>query len=450
MKLLHFLLLLAIIVSACHPEEEINRDQDAKLAFSSEQIFFDTIFTQVGSVTKRLKVYNRNSQAVTISSIELAGKTNSPYKIIINGMESYYQNNLTIRGGDSIYVLVQVTIDPQNQSLPFIVKDSILFSTNGNSQKVNLISYGQSATFLEGAATGCDTVWTNIKPFVIADFLRVPSGCTLTLKKGVRLYFRDHAFMDVKGTLLVEGEKDSLVTFTGDDLSETAKNIPGQWEGIIFDVSSKKNSINHAVIKNALTGIRILNDPADADTIPEVTISHSVIKNMQGDGVEANGADVYAYNSLFYNCVRRTFAGLGGGNYNFRHCTFANYSHTFFREGDALELSNYSGVLKGPLKARLTNCIVWGDRSNELQLLDNGSAGFDFGAVKSILRTSRTDQNINGNFINTDPQFQSPVLGDFHLRTTSPAINAALPIGIADDLEGKARDTSPDIGAYEK
>ncbi len=46
-----------------------------------------------------------------------------------------------------------------------------------------------------------------------------------------------------------------------------------------------------------------------------------------------------------------------------------------------------------------------------------------------------------------DPLFVSPV--DFHLRKSSPAINAGFDTGLEDDFDGVKRDRSVDIGAYE-
>ncbi len=52
-----------------------------------------------------------------------------------------------------------------------------------------------------------------------------------------------------------------------------------------------------------------------------------------------------------------------------------------------------------------------------------------------------------------DPLFAGPAWGtdgDYHLREGSPAIDAGTPDGApADDLEGNARDSAPDLGAYE-
>lgn len=451
----HFwLVFIVLLISACHKEEKITTDPHAALEFSSDTVFFDTLFTSVGSITKRLKVYNRNSEAVNIGSVELGGKATSPYTITIEGQETWFRNNVYLRGGDSLYILVRVTIDPRNKELPFLVPDSLLFTTNGNVQQVQLLAYGQDATFLTSSTVPCDTVWTNIKPFVIFDYLRIAPGCTLTLEKGVRLFFHDKATLQVEGTLIVRGTKDSLVTFTGDKLQKTYDNVAGQWQGIVFDTGSRNNRLEFCRIQNAVTGVSIFNDPSDHDTIPEVMFLNSVVKNMQKTGVEAFGTDVYACNSLFVNTVRSAFAGEGGGNYYFTQCTFATYAYDFFREEPVAafsnSLTNEQGTVAGPLLARMINCIVWGDLTNELLLSEDGAAAFDFKAYSSILKTTRTDLAVNGNLINQNPLFRSPVLRDFHLGDLSPAINAGQPAGVSIDLDGKPRDAAPDIGAFEK
>ncbi len=48
-----------------------------------------------------------------------------------------------------------------------------------------------------------------------------------------------------------------------------------------------------------------------------------------------------------------------------------------------------------------------------------------------------------------DPAFYNPAGGDFHLRTTSPAIGAGTDLGVTDDLDGRARTARWDIGAYQ-
>ena len=60
-----------------------------ELQFSNDTIIFDTVFTTVGSTTHTLKVYNRNNNSVTISSIDLANlNSQGVYRINIDGVMS--------------------------------------------------------------------------------------------------------------------------------------------------------------------------------------------------------------------------------------------------------------------------------------------------------------------------------------------------------------------------
>jgi hypothetical protein len=52
--------------------------------------------------------------------------------------------------------------------------------------------------------------------------------------------------------------------------------------------------------------------------------------------------------------------------------------------------------------------------------------------------------------ISADPQFMDAANGDYHLRVSSPCIDAGTPVGAPPaDIEGTPRDDSPDMGAYE-
>jgi hypothetical protein len=429
-------------------DEKITTSQDAKLEFSTDTIIFDTIFSTLGSTTQGFFVFNRNKNAVNISSIRLAGMANSNYSIIVDGLQSFNINEIELKGHDSLLVLVKVKIDPLNQSTPYLVADSILFLTNGNNQQVKLVAYGQDANFLNNVTLPCNTVWNSPKPYVIYNTVTVPAGCSLTISKGTKVYAHHKSFLDVFGTLLVEGETGEVVTFSGDNLDQSFKNIPGQWGGIIIETGSKNNAIDWALIKNAETGIQLKAEP-DADTIAELLISNSIIKNMSEKGIEANATDIYGYNCLVTNCATNVLAGLGGGNYFYRHCTFANYSYTFFRQGPAVEFSNMNAT--EPLYTRLINTIIWGDLSSgELLLSNDGVSGFDFKADNSAINKSAPVPGSNNIYV--DPKFLSPAKSDFHLDTItlSPAADAGQNIGILSDLDNKPRNSPPSIGVYEK
>ena len=98
---------------------------------SIDTILFDTLFTTIGSTTKRFKCYNPNSGTINISNISLQNSTNSPFRINIDGESGVLFKDITILAGDSIFIFVEVTIDPNGNSLPLVVEDQIIFETNG-------------------------------------------------------------------------------------------------------------------------------------------------------------------------------------------------------------------------------------------------------------------------------------------------------------------------------
>ena len=78
------------------------RGPDAWLGFSTDTVFFDTIFTSVGSTTKKLKIYNDYNQQLEISSIELAGGPSSVFRLNIDGYAASLVTNIEIPTKDSL------------------------------------------------------------------------------------------------------------------------------------------------------------------------------------------------------------------------------------------------------------------------------------------------------------------------------------------------------------
>jgi hypothetical protein len=105
------------------------------------------VFTTVGSITKRIKVYNDLDEDVRIDEIQLAKSGNSPYRLNIDGEQKDYANDVILRSKDSLHIFVEATIDPNDNNEPLIRTDSIIFSTNGKSQDIDLVAWGQDAHF---------------------------------------------------------------------------------------------------------------------------------------------------------------------------------------------------------------------------------------------------------------------------------------------------------------
>jgi hypothetical protein len=233
--LLAIILLLAfgIYFTSCK-EDRITTDPNAKLSFNTDTVLFDTLFTTLGSATKNFRVYNNNDNSIKIKSIRLAGGKNSPYRINVDGEPSYSVSDYTVLPGDSFYIFVDVKIDPNQANLPFLVKDSIIFETNGNLQDIKLVTYGQNAHFFNREIVTSDTTWSNADnlPIVIMNYVYVPRGAKLTVKEGVKVYSNNNAIIFVAGELNIEGVSGDPAIFQGVRLEEFYKDNPGQWRGI--------------------------------------------------------------------------------------------------------------------------------------------------------------------------------------------------------------------------
>ncbi|MDX1627370.1 MAG: right-handed parallel beta-helix repeat-containing protein, partial [Fulvivirga sp.] len=352
-RLLPCLILLILGIFSCEPEEQqLTFDENAMLRFSADTVLFDTVFTSRQSITQRLRVFNDAEKAVRIDQISLAKGQNSPYNIFVNGQPGFHFEDVTLFGGDSLLILIEVTIDPMDENLPFLVTDQLQFNTNSNTQEVQLVAWGQDAVFLNGEVLACNTTWTADRPYVIFNSVLVDSLCTLNVEAGARIFSHAGSFILVEGTIDVAGTPNDRVTFSNDRFDEGFENAPGQWGGLIFLPGSKNNNIEFADIRNAQFGI-YLGTPDDDNTY-DLTIGHSRIENMGGSetftgniinvqpgyGILAISSDLYAYNTLINNCEINVVANLAGGNYRYEHCTFANFSFDFFRQNPAVVLTD--------------------------------------------------------------------------------------------------------------
>ncbi|PJJ52798.1 hypothetical protein CLV45_3455 [Hymenobacter chitinivorans DSM 11115] len=476
---------LLTVLPGCEPKEDLlTTDPGAKLEFSTDTVLFDTVFTQVGTVTKRLWVYNRNSRAVKVEQISVANPAVSEYSIIVNGDGGPLANNVEIRGKDSLLVLVRAKLGPgaQAEGKPFLIADQLRFKTNGNDQQVELVAYGQNAFFHRGVLA-CNEVWTKAKPHVLPGSVLVPAGCVLTIEAGARVYAHAGAAIVVKGTLRVNpdyaprGEikptDPNIVRFSGDRLEAFYNEIPGQWAGIQFDsVSSRNNVVRYAEIKNSSFGLLTYN-PGNRQPRPRVTVENTILRNISGSrlsfasaqafegaGVLSIAGEYTLTNCLFTNCGEYAIFGLSGGTFNLNFCTIANFTPQFRRETESLTFSN-EPVAKWtqlPIVTRISirNSIIWGSVPEEL-LFQNGNEYADLTIQNSVLRTQRYKTSFPGNLINTDPKFKRPAgqfadRFDYNLDTLSAASNTARPFGeVATDLLGRPRDlNTPDPGAYER
>ncbi|MEJ7666196.1 MAG: hypothetical protein WKG07_45125 [Hymenobacter sp.] len=253
---------LSLTMPGCKPREEVLQTTGA-LAFSADTVKFDTVFTTIRTVTKRLWVYNRNPKAVSVDLVSLDNPAASPYTLIINGDLKQTASGLYIRGNDSLLILVRAQLKDNGQNglaKDLVVQENLNFRTNGQDQRVLLRSFGQNIYLHDGTQLPCNAVWTNDRPHVLYNSVRVPANCKLTIKPGTRIYAHAGAALIVEGTLLVNSDFNptdtvkagnaNIVRFSGDRNGEPQfATAPGQWTGIVLDASSRGNIIRYAQIQ---------------------------------------------------------------------------------------------------------------------------------------------------------------------------------------------------------
>lgn len=456
-------------------------DTSDKLAFSTDTLGFDTVFTSVGSTTHGFLVYNNHKNRINISSARMGGGEGSPFRMNIDGLSGKNLSNIEVWAEDSVYVFVEVTIDPDDATTPFVVEDSILFETNGNLQKVILRAWGQNANFFgpgtpNGHKVGVtgDTTWTNNKPYVIYGGIIVDTLQRLTIEPGCRIHLHNNAVLYVKGSLQVNGGTDStqIVTFTGTRLEQYYDGIPGQWGGIYLLSASYDNLITGALIKNALFGIRT--DSVSVNQRPNLIIGNSVIRDIFDSGIIGLSTGIVGYNNLIYNCGRHNLQFEYGGQYTFVNCTFANYSNAIINHRSPIvRIANYFPIdntvsIFPYTQTAFTNCIIYGSEKEELLFddeLEGGDPNFITTLTRCLLKTERsnTDPLVADCLLNPafqDTLFVNSFQRDFRLNDDSPCINVGLSdfqidlgfttISLQTDLLGNNRnDGAWDLGCYE-
>ena len=412
-----------------------------------------------------LKFFNDNNQKLLLSRVKLSGGASSFFKMNVDGTSASEVDNIEINANDSIYVFVQVKIDPTIANLPFIITDSILIDYNGNKKQVQLQAYGQNAIFLDRVRITGNAVFTDSLPIVILGGMLVDSNAILTIKEGTKIYVHPDAPILVDGTLVVEGTIQNKVVFAGDRLDPDYKDFPASWPGIYLNSNSQANNFKYAVIKNAYQGI-IAQDPSAGNT-PKLTLSQCIVDNVYDAGVVGINSSIYADNCLISNCGKNVVLALGG-NYSFVNCTIVSYSNFFIdHKNPVLQAANFldqdNTTFVARLDAYFTNCIFWGEGGtvdNEIVTANNPIAVFNVIFDNTIYKVKDTDPAgatfINNILKNTDPLFDSIDISknyyDFHFTKdlAAPAIDKGTTTPFPLDLDGNARTGIFDLGSYER
>lgn len=476
-----------------------------KLRLSTDTLFFDTVFATVGSVTLPLKLYNDHDASLRVEDLHLAAGSASAYRLNVNGspvedLDAPMQT-LAVLPGDSMYVFVEVTVDPNSGAgaTPYWVRDELTFVTNGNEQEVKLLARGQNAVFHGGpnqyTTLACDEVWTAELPHVIYGRILVDPGCTLTILPGAEVYAHDGSGIWVRGgTLVADGSLGAPIQFRGDRLEDNYAATPGQW-GLSFEITDTLSEslvnysafrggiwldravdcvLDHVDLQQATVGVWV--DSVGTDAEFALRITNSVLSNMESIGLLSQSGHIEGYNNLISNCGQACGYFALGGNIQMHLSTFANFSTqgSVLRQFPTVYINDWYEAANGSVQVRpfavtteFRNCIVAGNNASLNEFSEFVVDLWDSGMYLSPLWTASAVQHQMEAFpenilddetsVNGEPPFVNVFEEDFRLETSATSwtgISSSPPFTtfeVGTDLAGEPRSTfAPTKGCYER
>lgn len=483
-----FLLIFFLLNILSCKKDKLLTDKTAMVSFSQDSVLFDTVFTTIGSTTRQIRVRNLNKQKINISSVRLEKGASSSFIMNVDGVSGKYINDVEILANDSVFIFIQVNVNPLVPSSPVIIQDKIIFEINDNQQSVSLEAWGQDAHYhfpnkaiqykngylaysTISATTNTTINWgggsgaSDNKPHVIYGWLVVDSTQKLIINAGIKVYLHQNAGLWVYrfGTLQVNGVKGNEVIFQGDRRELDYADAPGQWDRIWINEGHTDNYINYAIIKNSYIGVQaeVLMSLSQPNRL---RLTNTIIQNCSKWGLYTSAFNIWSANTVISNCKEYCAAITNGGNAIFLHNTFANY---FSKDGgrgtqpcvhldnfDGTNIWNYDSLYFG-------NCIIDGSLTgSELEVdirvpsLPTKIYQFNSCLLKSSIITGTTSVN---NVYNKLAQFADVVNYNFQIGSTSfakgignPIYQSLYPI-TQFDINGSIirSSTIPSAGAYE-
>lgn len=458
-------------------EYQVSDDPSLRLTFSADTICFDTVFTEQGSATAQLMVYNPNKNAIVIDKIWL--EDGEAFRVNIDGEPVYESGKeFTIFGKDSILVFIRVTdFGPMAENGAILIEDLLHFHlATGTTQDVVLEAYAENAarlghlgrrTEIEG-----DYTFSAEKPYILFDTILV--GGKMTIEAGARLYMHQGASLVALGDVEALGTMDKPIYIRPDRMDNLFDSVPylyaaGGWNGFYLQSEEAKNyTFSYVEIVSGNVGMSCVS--TCKGTLPTLQMDGCKIHNHTLYGLVLEHVDALVTNTEISNC------GLycvycNGGKQDFVHSTIASYfGYTNIRiqsakkeNTAAVYIDNLSKTGE-PTVTSFYNSVITGYLTNQLVLATpleqyyEGVFSHNYLKTDTLLASNAKDNTYwqetdTAVFRNTYYKYKEYIYYDFRPDSLSPLRGigdsiVALPYPM--DREGVSRALMrPDAGCYQ-
>ena len=490
---LYIVLGFFLVLTSCR-EDFTFEPSNGNLGFSRDTIYLDTVFTDIGSSTYTLKVYNRSNKNISIPSIRLGKGAGSKYQLMVDGMPGKEFLNVEMLAKDSMFIFVSVNADVASSNpADFLYTDQLLFGVGTNFQKVELVTLIQDAYFLypqrfgdgttETLPIGDDEIygfflddndpingnelhWNNSKPYVVYGYAAIPPNETLTVDAGARIHFHAESGLIVanNASLQVNGTIENQVIFEGDRLEPGFSETPGQWGTIWFTQGSTNNILSNLTVKNATVGMLVTGNDGTAN--PSLTLNNVQVYNCSNVGILARTGKITGQNVVINNCGETAFAGTFGGAYDFTHCTFANYWPRPNQTCVVLSDDPINNIPTPLENANFKNCIIYGSSNLGISLKKEGAV-FNYSFENCLIKFADFNNQFQNdslypasgsNYVNcliatnstiNRPEFKNPNQNQLQIGENSAARGTAnSSYSTFNDILDNPRLDTTDMGAY--
>ena len=146
---LFYIFIISVLFTSCL-KDDFTTSPTYNITFSKDTVCFDTVFSGAPSPIRKVMIYNNNDKSLSLNSVTLKSNGESGFYINLDGEKGTSFSNIDVLRKDSVHLFIGVNFEETKHTEPRFFNDEIVFSYNGNTQKLILEAYSWNAIRWKG------------------------------------------------------------------------------------------------------------------------------------------------------------------------------------------------------------------------------------------------------------------------------------------------------------